>query len=174
MASKVTAKCIECGEEFKYYFGVIEELQPISLFLEAFKKDQKNYFDKKLFFEYLDNNLKDEKDYSSQNEEGKLKRCELIFAYINEFFSPDEIEMLKTNILLNFKIEIYPYVNIEEEKEKRKILNLPLLSLKLLGKDEYTRKYSTMAYTNFSDDQQFLTCPKDLKLSCKFVTEEQI
>ncbi|EFF41338.1 hypothetical protein [Mycoplasmopsis alligatoris] len=173
MGSRVTANCSICNNSYVYYFGKIKELEPIRIFLNACIKDQKDYLSKNKFTEFINNSLKNDPNFTNLDDEKKQAHINDIFEYVNQFFNDEEKELLRKNILLNYELEIYPYITIEKVKEERNIVNLPIMNLKFLGKEPYNRKYNTMAYVSFSDDQKLLTCPKDLDLTSLVTGEEE-
>lgn len=174
MGSKVDGRCIKCNNDFTYIFGTIPELIPINTFLNYYVKTQKDYFIKENLDDLIRDSLKEDKKYNSESEENKKAVTEKVYKYIIDFFKPEEIEKLKTKILISYEIEMYPFVNIHAVWDERKVLNLPLLKLNFLDGEKYLRVYKPFRYITFTDDHKYLLCPKDLENIVMLNNEERI
>ncbi|QKT05189.1 hypothetical protein [Mycoplasma sp. OR1901] len=176
MASKVTAHCAKCNINYTYLFGESDQLILFNIFLDEYKKSQIELFDKEKFINYFKpiflENIQEFKEFS---EEKQLELLNDNYAKILNFFFPEEIELIKKNIVMNHNIEVFPIINTNLTETERSIISVPIMKIKFLTGEEYVRQYSNnVAYVQFTPDQQFLTCPVHLDLTAQFISEEKV
>ncbi|WBP84000.1 hypothetical protein [Mycoplasmopsis edwardii] len=171
MGSKVFAKCIRCEREYQYLFGEINEFALYDTFLKIFEEKQVNLFKKDNFMQVYFDLLKDQ-----MNDKDELnKLLEFNYEKIMNFFLPDEIELLRSNIFMSHELRVHTVFDTNLEPVNRTMLYIPFLKVKFLDGTEYVRKYSENAkYVEFSEDQHFLTCAFCNETIAAFQREEKI
>ncbi|WP_025755224.1 hypothetical protein [Mycoplasmopsis cricetuli] len=173
MAQQVLARCEICNYEFKYIFGIPRELFFVEMFLESWKKEQKNLFD----FQNFKNTFEGQVNLAIQMND-QLNKEEILtknFKFIKSFFNSEEKELLINNFLLEYELEIYPVILKNELNfSTRKIYQIPLFEFNFFKYGKYKRVYKNVLYIQFNSEQTYLTCPNDLKLSCKKISEQNI
>ncbi|WP_322908273.1 hypothetical protein RRG55_00890 [Mycoplasmopsis felis] len=147
-------------------FGFDKSLEIYSLFLEDFKKFQKNLLDKNEFDEFYKDKI---------NQENKEEILNLNYMSIMEFFTQQEKELLKNKILIDYKIEYTSVFKLNDIADYREVFVVPTIQFKFLNGEFYQRQYDyDIKFVEYDVQNNLLTCPYDLKLSSQIINKEDL
>ncbi|SJZ54224.1 hypothetical protein [Mycoplasmopsis verecunda] len=173
MGSIVKAHCSECNETYTYVFGLVQDLMPYQTFLNLYAKKQKDLFSEDIFKEVLYDELETDIMFMLKDKEEQEEILNRNYKNVLNFFSEEEKKLIKSNILLSGEIESYPVFRLDSDPSKREIYNVPLVKLKFMNADEYTRTYNPYVYyVQFTEEHDRLTCPRHGKLTAELVSEK--
>ncbi|MFV8414209.1 hypothetical protein ACNQ2I_02200 [Mycoplasma sp. Z355B] len=174
MGSIVKAHCPECNYTYTYVFGLVQDLMPYQMFINLFAKRQKDLFDKETFKAVMYEELETDIMFMLKEKAEQEQILEENFKNINNFFSEEEKQLMKSNIVLGGEVESYPVFRIDVEPKNRELYNVPLVKLQFMNKELYQRKYNQYVYyVQFAPDHSVLTCPKHQELCAEFESERE-
>ncbi|WLP85612.1 hypothetical protein [Mycoplasma seminis] len=174
MGSVVKAHCPDCDYTYTYVFGLVQDLMPFQMFLNLYAKKQKDLFNKEIFKEVMYEELETDLMFMLKEKNEQEQILEKNFENINNFFSAEEKQIIKSNIVMGGELESYPVFRMDQAPEKREIFNIPLVKILIMGSEPYNRKYNpAVYYVQFSEDHSRLTCPRHGDKRAEFVSEEQ-
>ncbi|MHA3828262.1 hypothetical protein [Mycoplasma sp. Z1473D] len=175
MGSIVKAHCPQCDKTFTYVFGLVQDLLPYQMFINLFAKKQVDLFKEDIFKKVMYEELETDLAFMLKEKEEQEKILNENFKNINAFFSPEEKQLMKTNIVLSGSVESYPVFRLDTEPTQREIYNVPLVKIKFMnGQALYERKYNNFVYyVQFAADHSVLTCPAHGKLCAEFQSENE-